>query len=360
MKQAHDIQDIAEKIDIGERLSREDAIRLFNHPDLLAIGKLAHKVKTSFHGDSVFYVVNRHINYSNVCLNGCLFCAFGKPPGHPQAFELTIDDIRKKILNEDPSLIKELHIVGGCHPYLPLNYYEELLHTVRELCPDAVVKAFTAVEIDHIAKLENMTIEETLGRLNKAGLEMIPGGGAEIFSDHVRKKICPNKIDASRWLEIHETAHKMNIKSNATMLFGHIESLEDRVDHLIALRDLQDKTKGFVCFIPLPYQAKLSPLKSVPSPTGVDILKTIAVSRLILDNIPHIKAYWVMLTVKLSQLALYFGADDLDGTVVEEKIGHMAGAESEDSLTRGELETIIRSAGFYPVERDGLFNPLST
>lgn len=354
-----DIDKIAKKIEAGERLNREEGISLFNHPDPTAVGALAHRVKTNLHSDRVFYVINRHINYSNVCLNGCLFCAFGKPPGHPQAFELTMDEICRKIEKESPPSVRELHIVGGCHPYLPISYYEDLLKAAKSLRPGAVVKAFTAVEIDHIARLEGMPVESVLERFHAAGLDMMPGGGAEIFADHVRQKICPRKIAGSQWLEVHRLAHSLGIRTNATMLFGHIESVEDRVDHLLALRSLQDETGGFTCFIPLPYQAKFSPLKSVPSPTGVDILKTIAVSRLLLDNIPHIKAYWVMLTVKLAQLALYFGADDLDGTVVEEKIGHMAGAESEDSLTREELEEIIRSAGFVPVERDGFFNSLT-
>jgi dehypoxanthine futalosine cyclase len=204
-----------------------------------------------------------------------------------------------------------------------------------------------------------MPVEEVLVRFKMAGLDMMPGGGAEIFADHVRRRVCPNKIDGARWLDVHRLAHKQGIKTNATMLFGHLESVEDRVDHILELRKLQDETGGFSCFIPLPYQAKLSPLKDVPSPTGVDILRTIAVSRLLLDNVPHIKAYWIMLTVKLAQLALWFGADDLDGTVVEEKIGHMAGAESEECLTKEELEGIIRSAGLEPIERDGLFQPVA-
>jgi dehypoxanthine futalosine cyclase/putative menaquinone biosynthesis radical SAM enzyme len=353
------IDDIIEKVESGERLSREDGIRLFQHPDLLVLGRLANRVRTRLHANRVFYVVNRHINYSNVCLNGCRFCAFGKPPGHPEAFELTISQICHKLEKETPPTVKELHIVGGCHPFLSITYYEDILRSARRLRPKAVIKAFTAVEIDHIARLENMPVEDVLVRFKMAGLDMMPGGGAEIFADHVRRRVCPNKIDGARWLDVHRLAHKQGIKTNATMLFGHLESVEDRVDHILELRKLQDETGGFSCFIPLPYQAKLSPLRDVPSPTGVDILRTIAVSRLLLDNVPHIKAYWIMLTVKLAQLALWFGADDLDGTVVEEKIGHMAGAESEECLTKEELEGIIRSAGLEPIERDGLFQPVA-
>ncbi len=352
------IEDIAEKVRAGVRLTREDGVKLFRCTDLLAVGALAHTVKTARHQQAVYYVLNRHLNYSNICLNGCAFCAFGKPPHHPQAFELTVEEVLEKLSRETLPSTREIHIVGGCHPSLRLDYYERLLRTVRNAHPHCVIKAFTAVEIDNMAHVEGITAGEVLERLHAAGLEMLPGGGAEIFAERVRQQICPKKSSATRWLEIHRLAHRLGIPTNATMLFGHVETIEDRVDHLVALRELQDETRGFVCFIPLPFQAKRSPLQAGPGPTGVDILKTIAVSRLLLDNIPHIKAYWIMLTLKLAQLALSFGADDLDGTVIEEKIGHMAGADSEESLTREELCWIIESAGWKPVERDGLFRPL--
>ncbi len=353
------LETIKEKVDQGIRLDREDGLALFECDDLLTLGELAHKVRTRLHEDRTYYVLNRHINYSNICINGCAFCAFGKPKNDPMAFELTADDIAKKLAEPSASSIKEIHIVGGCHPDLPLSYYEELVKTARNIHPDCTIKAYTAVEIAHMAKVENISVEEVLKRLKAVGLDMLPGGGAEIFAEHVRSKLCPKKLDSKGWLNVTKCAHNMGIKTNATMLFGHLESYEDRVDHLLSLRNLQDETGGFVCFIPLPFQSKKSPMNHIPGPTGIDILKTIAVSRLILDNIPHIKAYWIMLTVKLAQVALHFGADDFDGTVIEEKIGHMAGAESEEALTREELSYIIQTAGFKPIERNGFFEPIS-
>ncbi len=352
------MEDIFEKVEKGERLDKSDGIRLFKSNDITTIGKLANLFKTKLHGNKVFYVINRHINYSNLCMNGCAFCAFGKPSSDPEAFQFSLEEIAIKLEKETPENVREIHIVGGCHPTLRIDYYENLIKLAKAIRPKAVIKAFTAVEIENIARIEKITPEEVLDRFKKLGLEMLPGGGAEIFSENIRKKLCPKKISGSEWLRIHKIAHQKGIKTNATMLFGHIESVEDRLDHLLALRELQDETGGFTCFIPLPFQAKKSPLKIGRAPTAVDILKTIAISRLLLDNIPHIKAYWIMLTLKLAQLALFFGADDLDGTVVEEKIGHMAGAESEESLTREQLEELICSVGLEPVERNGLFQPV--
>lgn len=356
---SHLIKDIGKKIENADRIGKKEAEALFELQDVLTLGELAHLVRTRLHNNRAYYVVNRHINYSNVCVNRCAFCAFGKSPGEPGAFELTIDEVVSKLTEPGSSSITEVHIVGGCHPSLPFAYYEELVRAVKSLRPDCIVKAFTAVEIAHMAYRERKPVSWVLERLKDAGLDMIPGGGAEIFAPSVRSRICPSKISGDEWLEVMRTAHSLGIKSNATMLFGHIESFQDRVDHLLKLRDLQDETGGFICFIPLPFLAKRSPLRDLPGPTGVDILKTIAVSRLVLDNIPHIKAYWVMLTVKLAQLALFFGADDFDGTVIEEKIGHMAGADSEEALTREEIEYIITSAGFKPVERNSFFEPLT-
>ncbi|SFM90167.1 aminofutalosine synthase MqnE [Thermodesulforhabdus norvegica] len=352
-------ESIRKKIEQGDRLNRQDAEALFKWPDILDVGELAHLVRTGLHDDRAYYVVNRHINYSNICVNGCAFCAFGKRPGDPEAFELAVEDIIGKLNEPGSHAITEVHIVGGCHPELPFDYYEEIIRAVKSWRPDVIVKAFTAVEIAHIASREGKSVAWVLERLKDAGLDMLPGGGAEIFAPSVRARICPAKISGDEWLEVMRTAHRLGIKSNATMLFGHLESFHDRIDHLLKLRDLQDETGGFVCFIPLPFLAKKSPLRDIPGPTGVDILRTIAVSRLVLDNIPHIKAYWVMLTVKLAQLALFFGADDFDGTVIEEKIGHMAGAESEEALTREEIEYLITSAGFRPVERNSFFEPLT-
>lgn len=353
------LEDVLEKIDAGERLTVEDGQRLFACPDVLAVGALAHKFRLRLHGKSAFYVMNQHINYSNVCVNGCKFCAFGREKGDPLAFQMTPAEVVEKVRGSLNSRITEVHIVGGCHPDLPLSYFEKILQEIKTVRPDVLIKAFTVVEIAHFAKLEKCSTREVLCRLRTAGLDMLPGGGAEVFSPRIRTLLCPAKLSGEGWLKIAREAHELGIKSNATMLYGHLETNEEKLDHMLALRELQDQTKGFVCFIPLPFQPANTKVFDVEPSTGVEDLKTIAVSRLMLDNIPHLKAYWVMLTVKLAQVALNFGADDFDGTIVEEKIGHMAGAESEQCLTRQELERIIREAGFDPVERNCFFQRVS-
>jgi aminodeoxyfutalosine synthase len=350
------IGDIRAKVLSGKRLSREDGIRLFDCPEPLAIGSLAHQVRTRMHGDKAFYVINQHINYTNICVNGCVFCAYQREEGQAGGFVLSINDALAKI---DSSLTpREIHIVGGCHPKLGLNYFEELLNAIKVRIPGVVLKCFTAVEIAHFAKIEETTTTNVLSRLNKAGLDMLAGGGAEIFNPHIREQICPRKSTAKEWLAIHEEAHQLGMKTNCTMLFGHIESHEDRIDHLIRLRESQDRGGGYTCFIPLPFLTENSQLSIEKPLTGLEELRTIAISRLMLDNIPHIKAYWVMLGVKQAQAALKFGADDFDGTVVEEKIGHEAGATSEQGLSRAELEEMIKGCGCTPVERDGFFNEI--
>ncbi len=350
---------IHDKVRCGARLSLEEGLQLFQCPDVTAVGCLAHEVRRRLHGRRTYYVLNQHINYSNVCVNRCRFCAFGRTKDDPEAFELSLDEILQKVRSRLSDSIKEIHIVGGCHPDWRLSFFERLIREIRRCRPEVQIKAFTAVEIAHFARLEGISPGEVLRRLKEAGLDMLPGGGAEIFSPRVRKILCPEKLSGEEWLGVVREAHRLGIRTNATMLFGHKETLEERVEHLDALRRLQDETGGFVCFIPLPFQTKNTRVNGVSGTTGVDELRTIAVSRLMLDNIAHIKAYWVMLTVKLAQVALHFGADDLDGTVVEEKIGHMAGAESEQALTRKELERVIRDAGFEPVERNGLFEPVA-
>lgn len=347
--------DIHAKVTSGERLSLEDGIRLFECPEPLAVGALAHQVRTRLHGAKAFYVVNQHINYTNICINGCVFCAYQREEGQQGGFVLTKEDIIAKI---DAAALtpREIHIVGGCHPKLGLDYFEDILSAIKQRLPGVVLKCFTAVEIAHFARLENITTREVLARLNKAGLDMLPGGGAEIFAPNVREQLCPRKSTAEEWLAVHEEAHGLGMKTNCTMLFGHIESIEDRLDHLIRLRESQDRGGGYTCFIPLPFLTENSQLSIEKPLTGLEELRTIAVSRLMLDNIPHIKAYWVMLGVKQAQAALKFGADDFDGTVVEEKIGHEAGATSEQGLSRSELEEMIKGCNCTPVERDGFFN----
>lgn len=351
--------DISEKVAFGERLSIEDGERLFACGDIAAVGSLAHHVRTKLHDKAAFFVVNRHINYSNICVNGCRFCAFSKKNGDPLAFELSEDEILAKVLAHDEGLT-EIHIVGGCHPDLALSFFENLLLKIHDLRPNCLIKAFTAVEIAHFAKKEGIPVREVLERLKSAGLRMLPGGGAEVFSTRIREQLCPEKLDGPGWLDVVRQAHELGIKTNATMLYGHLETVRERLEHMAALRELQDRTGGFVCFIPLPFQPANNELSYLPPTTGIDDLKTTALSRLMLDNIPHIKAYWVMLSVKLAQVALYYGADDFDGTVVEEKIGHMAGAQSEQGLTRNEIGRIILEAGFEPVERDSFFRRLAT
>jgi aminodeoxyfutalosine synthase len=348
-----------EKVQERERLTLDEGERLFACPDVLAVGSLAHQVRTRLHGNTTYYVMNQHINYSNICVNGCRFCAFGKEQGDSQGFQLTLQDILEKVRERLDRPITEVHIVGGCHPDLPLSYYETMLREVKALRPGIFLKAFTAVEIAHFAKQQRITTRAVLERLRAAGLDMLPGGGAEVFSNRVRQQLCPRKLTGEGWLEVVQEAHQLGIKTNATMLYGHIETVRERLEHLDALRRLQDQTGGFVCFIPLPFQPSNTQIQDVGPSTGVEDLKTIAISRLMLDNFPHLKAYWIMLTVKLAQVALYFGADDLDGTVIEEKIGHMAGAQSDQALSRLELERIIHEGGFVPVERDCFFRPVA-
>ncbi len=349
--------EIARKVQAGERLSLDEGRTLYACPDVTAVGALAHSRRLALHGQRTFYVVNRHINYTNVCVNACAFCAYQRAKGEAGGFELSVADAVERLL-EAPLPPREVHIVGGCHPDLRLSFFVDLLESVQKALPKATLKCFTAVEIAHFARLEGLSTIDVLQTLKAAGLAMLPGGGAEIFAPEVRRRICPKKSTAEEWLRIHGEAHGLGIATNCTMLFGHLESIDDRLDHLIRLREQQDRTGGFTCFIPLPFQTENNAITVEHPLTGLDELRTIAVSRLMLDNIPHLKAYWVMLTVKLAQAALFFGADDLDGTVVEEKIGHMAGALSEQGLTKGQLEDMIRGLGLIPIERDARFNPV--
>ncbi|MDY0305415.1 MAG: aminofutalosine synthase MqnE [Desulfovibrionaceae bacterium] len=352
------LDDVAARVLNGERLNAEDGLRLFDCPDVTAVGELAHHRRTELHGDKVFFVRNRHINYTNVCVNRCTFCAYHRDPGQEGGFTLDARTVLAK-LAADAAPPREIHIVGGCHPDLRLEYFEDLLGRLRRTFPEAVLKCFTAVEIAHFATLEGISTREVLTRLQAAGLSMLPGGGAEVFAEDVRAKICPRKIDGTEWLRIHGEAHELGLATNCTLLFGHLESRADRVDHLLQLRAQQDATGGFTCFIPLPFLTENSRLKVDNPLDGLEELRTIAVSRLLLDNVPHVKAYWVMLGVKQAQAALFFGADDFDGTVVEEKIGHMAGADSAQALWRRDIEEMIRGCGLTPVERDTLFREVA-
>ena len=345
---------VRDKVMAGQRLGLEDGQALFACAEPLAVGALAHHRRKELHGKTAFYVINQHINYTNVCVNGCTFCAYQREEGQSGGFVLDREAILRKI-DENPLTPREIHIVGGCHPRLGLTYFEEIIAAIRDRLPQATLKCFTAVEIAHFTRLENISTLDVLARLQRSGLDMLPGGGAEIFDQGVRDAICPRKSTADEWLAVHEQAHGLGMKTNCTMLFGHVETIDQRLDHLIRLRESQDRSGGYTCFIPLPFLTENSALEGVTPLSGLEKLRTIAVSRLMLDNIPHIKAYWVMLGVKLAQAALKFGADDFDGTVVEEKIGHEAGADSSQAMTIGELETMIRGCGCTPMERDGYF-----
>lgn len=352
--------DIVEKVEKGERLNREDGIRLMESNELLTIGYMADLVRKRKNGDYAYFIVNRHINHTNICANLCKLCAFGKKAEDPEAYTLSLDEIETKAIECKEQKISEVHIVGGLNPDLKLSYFEEMLRRTRQALPDVVIQAFTAVEIDYFAQSENLTIEEVLRKLMSAGLDSLPGGGAEVFSDRVREKICEKKISGDRWLEVHAAAHKLGMRTNATMLYGHIETIEERIDHLLKLREQQDLTGGFLTFIPLAFHPKNTELEEMnPSrTTGYEDLKVLAVSRLMLDNFDHIKAYWVMIGPKLAQVSLAFGVDDIDGTVVEEKITHTAGADTEQSMTKQQLIKMIKSAGRRPAERDTLYRIL--
>ncbi len=350
---------IYEKVAAGQRLSREDGILLYKCHHLPLLGYLANMVRERLNGSDTFYIYNQHINYSNICKNLCKFCAFGKEEGDPDGFLLTVEQVAEKIRERLDEPIREVHIVGSVHPSLPYSYYLEMLRAVKEARPEIHIQAFTCVEIAHIAETAGKGVEEVLLELKEAGLGSIPGGGAEVFSPRIRERLCPEKLPGEAWIEVAKTAHRLGIRSNATMLYGHIETVEERVDHLLALRRAQDETGGFLCFIPLAFHPKNTALEEVAPTGGVEDLKNIAVARLLLDNFPHIKAYWVMLGQKIAQVALWYGADDLDGTVLEEKITNMAGGESGQAMARQEIEHLIRAAGRVPVERDTLYNRVS-
>jgi aminodeoxyfutalosine synthase len=343
---------IWEKAQAGDRLSREDGLVLFQTPDLHGLGRMADFVKSRRHGDQVFFVLNRYINPTNVCVLSCSFCDFARKKGEPGAFENTIEDV----LNMIKPGTREAHIVGGHHPDWPFEYFERMIEAVHHARPETQIKAFTAAEIDYFWRRWKIEPREALTRLKRAGLHSMPGGGAEIFSKRLQKLLhFTGKADADRWCEIHGIAHSLGIRTNATMLYGHVETMEERVDHLLRLRQQQDVSGGFLTFIPLSYQTgntKLVPRQTPPT----DDLRTIAASRLLLDNFEHIEAYWVMLGEATASLALHFGASDVNGTLEDEKIAHMAQAASPAGLATEQILRIVRDAGKIPVERDALYN----
>jgi aminodeoxyfutalosine synthase len=344
------------KIQRGERLTLEDGLSLYKTPDLLSLGKMALFVQQQKSGDAVYFVLNQKIEHTNICVLSCKFCDFATKKGRPDAYEMTTEEILSKLTPD----IHEVHITGGMPADWPWERYLDIVRSIHEKLPNADVKAFTAVEIDFFHKKFKMPIEEVLRQLKEAGLKTMPGGGAEVFSERVRKHLFPQKIGAKGWFEVHKTAHRMGIPTNSTLLYGHIETLEERLIHMIKLREAQDETGGFLTFIPLAFQPGDTGIKPKNQFTSaIDDLKTIAISRLMLDNFPHIKAYWVMLTEEVAAMALNFGADDMDGTVGGEKIAHDAGAISPMTLAKDQLIRIIKDAGKIPVERDVYYNPLN-
>jgi aminodeoxyfutalosine synthase len=352
------LEPIRRKVEAGTRLSFEDGLTLYRSPDLLGVGWMANLVRERLHGNVTYFNVNRHINPTDVCVASCRLCAFGKRAKDAKAYTMSLEQVWEVAGHGWTEAVTEFHIVGGLHPELTLDWYCQMLRGLKERFPQVHLKAFTMVEIGFLAKREKISVRETLERLRDAGMDSQPGGGAEIFSERVRRIICDHKITGDQWLEVARTSHELGLHSNCTMLYGHIETEEDRVDHLLKLRALQDETHGFQTFIPLAFHPENTVLEHIPKTTGFDDIREIAVSRLLLDNIPHVKAYWIMMTPKIAQIAQRFGADDLDGTVVEEKIYHEAGATTTQNLRRGELLRLIRDAGRQPMERDTLYRPV--
>ncbi len=350
---------IAEKVLAGERLDRDEALVVATSTDLLGVGRLANLRREALHGDKTFFNINRHLNPTNVCVASCALCAFYVPWGdRDQGWTWSVDEAVETAARDVDETVSELHIVGGLHPKLGVEYYEDLLRTLKQRFPWIHLKALTMVELDFLASVSRIELGEVIDRLSAAGLDSCPGGGAEIFDAEVRNQICDHKTDGTRWLEVTREVHTRGIKSNCTMLYGHVEEVHHRVDHLLALRELQDETDGFQCFIPLAFHPENTRLDHLPPTGGRLDLQTIAASRLILDNIPHIKAYWIMLGEKIAQVALAFGADDLDGTIVDERITKAAGGAAGAGLARERLENLIREAGRTPVLRDTLYRAI--
>jgi aminodeoxyfutalosine synthase len=352
------LRDLYDKVAAGVRITEADALRLFESTELNAVGAIADLARARKVGNRASYIVNRYINYSNYCILSCQFCAFARKKRDADGFQFTVEEIVQKAREALQSGITELHIVGGLHPSLPFSYYTDLLKALRALDPRLQLKCFTAIEVLHLAWLARKTVPETLTELKEAGLDSLTGGGAEIFRPEIRSAIAKGKESAEEYLDVHRTWHRMGKRSTCTMLYGHIESVADRVDHLRRLREVQDETHGFVGFVPLPYHPGNNDIPVQHAPTGFDTLRTLAVSRIFLDNFDHITAYWVGLGLKLAQVALSYGADDLHGTVLEEHIFHMAGATSPQVQTEAEMLKAIRETGRTPVQRDTFYQPV--
>ena len=355
---SHSLHDIALKVQAGERLSVDDGLRLAESPDLPALGVLAHAVRERMHGDAVFYNINRHLNPTNVCYVGCELCAYGDDPNAPDAWSWSPEECVERARADFTPDVSEFHIVGGLHPRWKFGIYVDILRALKDAFPTVHLKAFTMVEIDFLAKIGKLSVPETIAALREAGLDSCPGGGAEIFDPVVRERIASKKMSGDRWLEVAGLVHEAGLRSNCTMLFGHIEEPRHWVDHLVQLREQQDATGGFQCFIPLAFHPANTKYDDLPGPDLAVKLKVIALSRLLVDNIPHVKAYWVMLGREAAQVALRFGANDLDGTVIDERVTFAAGGSAGKGMTVEEIRGFIRGAGLRPVLRDTLYNSL--
>jgi aminodeoxyfutalosine synthase len=354
------LTDIVARLDCGERLSFDDGVRLFDCPDTLALGWLANREREKRHGARTYYNFNIRLEATNVCVASCLFCAFARlKPGDEGSYTMSLDEAWDKLRQRAHQPLTEIHVVNGLHPDLPFEYYLEMLRGFKRIRPGIHLKCFTAVEIAFFADLYAMTDEGVLRELKAAGLDSLPGGGAEIFAERVRRKICHDKCGTDRYLDIHRVAHGLGLRSNITMLYGHIETNAERVDHMLRTRALQDETGGLQAFIPLAFHPDNNQMRKLPAPTASDTLRVHAISRLMLDNVPHVKAFWIATGVDVAQMALWFGVDDLDGTVQEEKIYHMAGAVTPEFMSTSAIRRLIRAAGREPVERDTLYNVIT-
>ena len=352
--------DVYEKVIVGERLSAGDGMRLYDTSDLNAVGYMANFVRERLCGNVAWYVRNQHINYTNICNKLCRFCSFYVPPKDSRGYVLSPEDVQERVRQYLHIPISEIHMVAGINPKLPYSYYIDIVHAVKEVRPDVAVKAFTAIEWVQIARIAKKPLREVMVELKAAGVSSIPGGGAEVFSDRVQAEMFWTKADSDEWMRVARTAHEVGLPTNATMLYGHIENPDERVQHLVSLRELQDETGGFLAYIPLSFHPERTELEDLPAPTGEADLREIAVARLMLDNFPHIKTFWIMNTIEISQVALWYGADDIDGTIQEYEITRRAYEETRQVLTRKQLVERIVEAGREPAERDNLYNELET
>ena len=349
------MEEIKEKVSEHKRLSKGDGIFLFSTDDIHGLGKIANSLRERLYGNKAYYIKNLHINYTNVCVRRCRFCAFYSKPTGPTAYTMSSEEIYENVLKYKGTGIKEVHIVGGVHPGLEYKYYLDICRAVKKAAPDIHLKAFTMIELAQIHDKSKKSIQDVLHELKESGLDMMPGGGAEVFSERLHEKLFKNKLGSNEWLTLAEESHKSGFKTNATMLYGHIETIEEKVCHLMKLRELQDRTGGFLSFIPLAFHPENTELSYLQGTTGLQDLRHIAVSRLMLDNFPHIKTYWIMVTPSVSQLCLNYGADDIDGTIIEEKITHAAGGKTPKGLSEETLKNLIKEAGRVPVERNALY-----